>query len=142
MPRRRIGQRLDGVGTAALLALAVVLPTAAGYAVVGMRRVMGWRAARRPALPAASLDRLGADLRRLHAQLDAVEFAPAVPAKRLRRDALRAAYLDALTTACSCLGVAPPAPSGAGRVSQAEIYRVESDLRGRGLDVRQAGAGP
>jgi hypothetical protein len=130
------------VGTAGLLALAIVLPTAAGYAVVAVRRALGWRAARQPALPAASLERLGADLRRLHAQLDATEFAPAMPAKRLRRDAVRAAYVDALTTACRRVGVAPPAASAVGRVSQAEIYRVESDLRGRGLDVREAGAGP
>jgi hypothetical protein len=62
-----------------------------------------------------------------------------LPAKNLRLRALRAAYVDALTDACQRLEVSPPA--GASRahpekVRQSEIYRVEAELRQRGLDVR------
>jgi len=58
-----------------------------------------------------------------------------LPAKNLRLRAIRAAYLDTLTSACQRLGVTPP-PRG-GRVRQADIYRVEAALRQRGLDVRE-----
>jgi hypothetical protein len=47
--------------------------------------------------------------------------------------AVRAAYLDLLGAACQQLQVRPPA----GRpVPRTEIYRVESELRRAGLDVR------
>ena len=123
--------------TALQLALAFVLPTAAGYAVVAVRRLLRLRRERgRPAARDQPIERVGADLRRLRATLDEVELAVGLPAKRLRRDAVRAAYVDALTTACQQLDVPPPEPGRAGRVAQSEIYRVEHALRGRGLDVR------
>src|SRR5450756_2569890 len=56
-----------------------------------------WRQARRAA----------ADLRRLHAELDATETRDGLMAKQHRVRALRAAYQDALSTACERLGVAP-----------------------------------
>ena len=121
--------------TPALLVLAIALPTAVGYAVVGVRNLLRWRDRRRPPSPQQSLDKLRADLHRLHDQLDAVEVAD-VPAKYLRSEAVRAAYVDVLTTACRRVGVPPPVASASGRVRQAEIYRVESELRGHGLDVR------
>ena len=59
-------------------------------------------------------------------------------AKNLRLKALRGAYVDALTTACERLEVAPPA--GGDRAPLPEIYRVEAALRQRGLDVRETAA--
>ena len=52
--------------------------------------------------------------------------------------ALRGAYVDALTTACTRLEVTPP--SGGERAPLTEIYRVEAALRQRGLDVRETAA--
>jgi hypothetical protein len=126
------------VETPALLLIAIALPTAVGYAVVAVRRGLRWRDAHRAPRAEDPLGRLYADLRRLHDQLDAVELAPNVPAKHLRRDAVRAAYLDALAAASRRVGVAPPAAQPSGRVPQAEIYRVEAELRRHGLDVRGA----
>lgn len=127
------------------LAMAILLPTAAGYSLVAVRavaRAIGrWRYAHRPELVDVPIERLGADLRRLHDQLDATENASDLPAKQLRTSALRAAYVDALDAACRELDVAPAAPAPAGRVARTEIYRVEAALRARGLDVRGAGPG-
>lgn len=118
------------------LAVAILLPTAAGYAVLLAHRAWAAREARRPPLAGPSIERLGADLRRLHALLDATENAPPAPAKNLRCQATRAAYLDALAAACRQLQIAPPAGHP---VPRAEIYRVEADLRSHGLDVRPVG---
>jgi hypothetical protein len=128
------------VATFGLLMLAILLPTAAGYSVVAARRITRWRAETRPPLPGHSLARLSADLHRLHTQLDEAELAPAIPAKRIRRDAVRAAYLDVLGDAATQVHVMPPRRV-AGKVSQAEIYRVESDLRAHGIDVRTGALG-
>lgn len=119
------------------LAVAILLPTAVGYSVVAVRRMVRWHAGRRPAAPDPTLDRLGADLRRLRVQLEDAEAAYATPAKRLRCDALRAAYVDTLEKACAQLSVVPPAGANPARVRVEEIYRVEADLRSRGLDVRE-----
>lgn len=121
--------------TVILLVVAVLLPTAAGFTFVGARRLHAAYTARRPPLPATQpIERISADLRRLHDLLDATENAPSdIPAKNHRCRATRAAYLDALTAACTQLQVRGPE----GRpVSRAEIYRVEADLRRLGLDVR------
>lgn len=116
------------------LAIAVALPTAAGYAILGAIR--GFRrlaeARRRPA-PAEPIDRLAASLRRLRAELELTEARPGGTAKGHRLRALRGAYLDALTDACRRLDVTPPA----GQPRQADIYRVEAALRQHGLDVRE-----
>jgi hypothetical protein len=118
------------------LVVAILLPTGVGYGWVAARRLQAWRAAQRPSVPAAQpIERICADLRRLHDLLDVTENAPALPAKNLRCQATRAAYVDALSAACRQLQVAPPT----GRpVPRAEIYRVEADLRRLGLDVRPA----
>jgi hypothetical protein len=119
------------------LVVAVLLPTGMGYAVVLGRRIYRRLAERRcTSVAGHPIERIGADLRRLHALLDATENAPDLPGKNLRCQATRAAYVDALTTACRKLGVPPPAGCP---VPRAEIYRVESDLRRVGLDVRPAG---
>jgi hypothetical protein len=118
------------------LIVAILLPTAAGFALLGGFRVLRWAAERRYRAPAPEpVDQLAADLRRLRAQLEATETRTDLPAKELRLRAVRSAYLDALTTACHRLEVPPP-PSG-DRVRQAEIYGAEEALRQRGLEVRQ-----
>ena len=131
----RTGGDTGPVGTLGLLVVAVLLPTTLGYGLVGARRLRRAYDASRPPLPAVpSVERMRADLRRLHDLLDDTENAPTDhPAKYARCRAARAAYLDALRDACGHLGLAPPA----GRpVPQGEIYRVETELRSRGFDVR------
>jgi hypothetical protein len=114
----------------------ILLPTAIGFGVLGTARVLRWAAERRTRVPAVEpIERIGANLRRLRAQLEATETATDLPVKSVRVRALRGAYLDTLTVACQRLGVTPP-PRG-GRVPQAEIYRLEAALRQRGLDVRE-----
>jgi hypothetical protein len=118
-----------------LLALVVMIPTAAGYAVIGI-----WRGSRKLAEtrhqvpPAESMERLETRLRRLRAQLEATEIASGLPAKNIRVRALRGAYTDVLAEACSRLEISPPARDQ--HVRQADIYRVEAALRQHGLDVR------
>ncbi|MGH3393736.1 MAG: hypothetical protein ACRDPO_03510 [Streptosporangiaceae bacterium] len=123
----------------ALLVLALLLPTAAGYALVASVRVSRRMAEsrRRPA-PVEPADRLAANLRRLRAELEATEFRPAVQAKSHHVRVLRGAYLDALREACARLGVSPP--PGGDRARQADIYQAEAALRERGLDVRATAA--
>lgn len=119
-----------------LLCLACLLPTAAMFALIWAAKGIRWLAERRYRMPEPEpIERLGADLRRLRAELEAVETRVDMPAKGLRLRALRGAYLDTLATACQRLDVSPP-PSGE-RVPQAEIYRVEAALRQRGLEVRE-----
>jgi hypothetical protein len=122
-------------GTFAYLALAVLMPTAAGYLVVALRRLRARLAARRPAAPTdRPIERISADLRRLHDLLDATENASRLTAKNLRCQATRAAYVDALSAACRQLQVDPPAGQP---VPRTEIYRVEAELRRAGVDVRR-----
>jgi hypothetical protein len=114
----------------------ILLPTALGCALLGIPRVVRWVAERRTRAPAVEpIERIGANLRRLRAQLEATETRTDLTVKSVRVRALRGAYLDTLTAACQRLGVEPP--PGGDRVSQAEIYRVEAALRQRGLDVRE-----
>lgn len=121
------------------LIVAILLPTVAGFTLLGAFRALRWAGERRsrPSAP-VPVSRLGADLRRLRAQLEETETRSDLPAKELRLRALRSAYLDTLTAACERLEVSPP-PAGS-RVPQAEVYRLEAELRQRGLDVRQAAA--
>jgi hypothetical protein len=125
------------------LVIVVLIPTAAGYALIAGFRGLRWSADRwyawryRQAPPAEPIERLEANLQRLRAELEATETRSGVTAKNLRVTALRGAYLDALTTACQRLDV--PSPSGA-RAPLAEIYRIEAALRQRGLDVREPAA--
>jgi hypothetical protein len=117
-----------------------MLPTAVGGAVIGAARLSRWiierrRAAASGRVPAEPIERLGARLRRLRAQLESLETATGVPAKALRLQALRAAFCEELGSACARLGVSPL--TGGGRAPRAEIYRAEAALRQRGLDVRE-----
>jgi len=131
--------RLDNVSSVALLVFVCFLPTAAVFAVIGI-----WRAGRRlaearyKAPPAQPIEGLRADLRRLRAELEDTENRSGLTAKHHRVQALRGAYVDALSAACQRLEVSPP--PGGDRATLAEIYRVEAALRQRGLDVRETAA--
>jgi hypothetical protein len=128
----------EHVGTALELVAAILLPTALGCLVLGTARAFRWLTERRRArsVPLEPVEQLGADLRRLHAQLEATENQPPTPGKAVRVRAIRAAYVDAVCAACQRLEITAPAP-GHEHVPLAEIYRLEADLRLRGLDVRQ-----
>ncbi len=116
--------------------LALVLMPVAGYALIGAWRGAQWLSeSRRKAPPPKPIDRLEADLRRLRTELEDTETRAGLTAKHHRVQAVRGAYLDALAAACQRLEVPPPAAGD--RASQAEIYRVEAELRQRGLDVRE-----
>jgi hypothetical protein len=121
------------------LAIVLLLPTAAGYAILaavrGYRRLEESR--RRPA-PAEPIERVGARLRRLRAELEATESRSGLMAKNHRVKAVRGAYLDTLAAACLRLEVSPP--PGGDRARLADIYRAEAALRERGLDVRETAA--
>jgi len=120
--------------------LIFALPTAAGFAILGAVRAARWlgearRRARFQALPPEPIERLQADLRRLRAELEDTENRSGLTAKHHRVQALRGAYVDALSAACRRLDLSPP--QGGDRAPQAEIYRVEAALRRGGLEVRQ-----
>jgi hypothetical protein len=119
--------------------LLFALPTAVGFALIGAWRAARWLAearyrARFQALPPEPIERLEADLRRLRSELEDTETRSGLTAKHHRVQALRGAYLDALSAACRRLDISPP--RGGDRASQAEIYRVEAALRHGGLEVR------
>lgn len=121
------------------MVVAILLPTAAVYAVIGAVRGCGWLAEqrRRPA-PPEPVERIAVRLRRLRAELESTENRPAFTAKNHRVKVLRGAYLDELSAACLRLGVRP-APGGH-MARLADIYQAESELRQRGLDVREKAA--
>ena len=111
-----------------------------GFALIGAWRAACWLAevrykARYKALPPEPVERLKADLRRLRSELEDTETRSGLTAKHHRVQAVRGAYVDALSAACRRLDISPP--RGGDRAPQAEIYRVEAALRQRGLDVRQ-----
>ena len=119
--------------------LLFALPTAVGFALIGAWRAARWLAearyrARFQALPPEPIERLQADLRRLRSELEDTETRSGLTAKHHRVQAVRGAYLDALSAACLRLDISPP--RGGDRASQAEIYRVEAALRHGGLEVR------
>ena len=125
----------------------VLLPTALGYGIVAsaraFRRAGEWRRSRIRVPEPEPIERLAGNLRRLRAELEAMETRTGIPNKHVRVGALRGAYLDALGTACRRLEVTPPAVRGSPlspRADQAEVYRVEAALRQRGLDVREPAA--
>jgi hypothetical protein len=121
-------------------AVAIALPVAAVYALIGGGRLIKWLSEQqsRPSAP-EPIERVRANLVRLRAQLEAMETASDQPAKNLRMRALRMAYVDALVGACERLDVSPPADARAHpeNVRQSDIYRMEAALRERGLDVRE-----
>jgi len=124
-------------------AVAVALPIAAVYAMIGGGRLLQWLTDQpsRPDSP-EPIEQLRANLVRLRAQLEDMETRSDQPAKNLRVRALRAAYVDRLLDACQRLGVSPPAGVGARpeSVRQSDIYRMEAALLERGLNVREPAA--
>jgi hypothetical protein len=124
--------------------IVLLLPTAVGGAIIwGLRGARWsserWHARRYRLEPRGEpIERLGASLRRLRAELDATEIRSDLPAKNVRLRAVRGAYVDVLSAACERLEVSPP--PGGERAPWAEIYRAEAALRQRGLDVRQPAA--
>ena len=129
------------MGRVMLWVFALLLPSLIGGGV--LMSVRGWRRADRVArqrratrTPGEPVEQMVGRLRRLRAELEAMENQPGGTAKRHHILAVRGAYLDVLTSACQRSGVSPPA--GGDRARQAEIYRVEAALRQHGLDVREA----
>src|SRR5262249_2189850 len=115
-----------------------MIPTAVGYGLIFSLRGVHWAVERWPRSRSPELEpieRLTATLRRLRSGRESRETRTGLPNKPVRLRALRGAYLDVLGTACQRLGVPPPRFTGAQRFDQADIYRVEAELRQRGLDV-------
>lgn len=118
-----------------LFALAVLLPTVAGYAaVLGVRAWKRVSESRRQPPPPEPIGRLTSRLRRLRSELESTENTPRGPARQHKLRAIRGAYLDVLATACDRVGVPPP--PGGDRARQADIYRAEAALRQRGIEVQ------
>jgi len=121
-------------------ALAIALPVAAVYSVIGGGRLLKWISERQAQahLP-EPIQQVSADLVRLRAELESTETRTDLPAKNLRLRALRAAYVDALYEACRRLDVSLPAglQPGQENLRQSDIYRIEAALREHGIDVRE-----
>jgi hypothetical protein len=121
-------------------ALAIALPVAAVYSVIGGGRLLKWISEHRAQVHLPEpIQQVSADLVRLRAELEATETRSDLPAKNLRLRALRAAYVDTLGEACRRTDVSPPAgfllrPENA---RQSDIYRIEAALLERGIDVRE-----
>lgn len=126
---------------AAVLILMLALPLIVRIASMLIRREWEQIVEQRrpPGACTVPIERVAADLRRLHAQLEARENQPGVTGKGMKMGALRVAYVEVLATACRQLDVRPPQQQGSTQTPLAEIYRVEAALRERGLDVRQPG---
>jgi hypothetical protein len=126
------------------IVLILLTPTLAGIALlaaiglwgdsVRRIRVRRWKA--RAAIP--PLERIASDLRRLHSDVIRLEDSPdATPGRSMRLRAVRAAYCDSLLIACRALEV-PVEQRDLSRAPASEIFRLESALRDRGLDVYPA----
>ena len=97
------------------LLVATTLPIAAIYSLIGGGRLVRWLSEQRSRpQPPEPVERMRADLSRLRSDLEAMETRSDLPAKNLRLRALKAAYVDALGTACQRLDVSPPPGARAG----------------------------
>lgn len=125
------------VGNLVLLAIAVIAPTLLFWVLLRVPKVFdaggAWLRRRRGPAPAhPPIERLAADLRRVHRAL--AEFPPGTPA--VRRRATRDAYDALLTQACTALDVPhqlDELPEGVDR--EVERLRVEEALRTAGVSV-------
>jgi hypothetical protein len=130
-----------GVLKVAGIVLILLTPTLAGAALIGMvrlsRETTRRSRIRRSGATAGTppLEQVAADLRRLHREVVRLEDAPDTsPGRHVRLRAVRSAYGDSLLVACRALEV-PVASADISRLPAAEIYRLESALRDRGLQV-------
>jgi hypothetical protein len=123
-------------------ALAIALPIAAVYSVIGGGRLLKWISEQQTRDPVPEpIQQVRANLVRLRAELEATETRSDLVAKNLRLRALRAAYADALQDACKRLDVSPPGTRVRPEdLRQSDIYRIEALLRERGLEVRETAA--
>jgi hypothetical protein len=121
--------------------LILLTPTLAGLALLGaiglwgdsVQRIRVRRRGTTAGIP--PLERVAADLRRLHLDVIRLEDAPdSTPGRNVRLKAVRSAYRDSLLIACRALEV-PVNPGDLSRTPMTEIYRLEAALRDRGLDV-------
>jgi hypothetical protein len=125
---------MDAMVRFGLLALAVLLPTLTGYAIlIAVRACRRAAESRRRPPPPEPVERLVTRLRKLRLELEAIENTPRATARRHHLRAIRGAYLDVLRMACERFDVSPP--QGSYHARQADIYRAEAALRDRGLDV-------
>lgn len=96
------------------------------------------RAARRPPSPGPSLERVVADVRRLHREVRAGRAS-----SRVRQVALLAAYDDALLTLCAVVGVSDPPLAGAAERDRAFarlLTEAALEQAGVSLDPPSGGA--
>lgn len=116
----------------------LALPYVLSAVIAVVRRQYERRAERRRPVAAATapIEKVTADLRRLRAQLEDRENRPGLTGKGMRMGAVRTAYVQVLGVACHQLEVPPPRSDSHWHTPLAEIYRVEAQLRERGLDVR------
>jgi hypothetical protein len=124
-------------------ALAIALPIAAVYAVIGGGRLLNWISEQRVPAPAPEpIQRVRANLVRLRAELESTEARNDLVGKNMRVRAVRAAYVDALRDACWRLDIAPVFGTQVRpeNIRQSDIYRLETALRERGIDVRETAA--
>jgi hypothetical protein len=125
-------------------ALAIALPIAAVYSVIGGGRVLKWISEHQTgeAPPLQPIERVRANLVRLRTEVEATENRSDLVAKNMRLRAVRAAYVDALYDACWRLDIAPLASTRTRpeNLRQSDVYRLETALRERGLDVRETAA--
>ncbi len=124
------------------IVLILLIPTLVGMGLIGLLRLSRYLA-RRHRIHRPGSGRRWCRWRTWPLSCDAstvsssrLEDAPdGTPGRGLRVRATRAAYGDSLLAACRSLDV-PDAPTDPSRLTTAEIYRLESALRDRGLDVR------
>jgi hypothetical protein len=123
------------------IVLILLTPTLAGLALLGaiglwgdsVRRIRIRRWGSTAAIP--PLERVADDLRRLRSDVIRLENSPdATPGRSVRLTAVRSAYGDCLLIACRALEV-PVNHSDLSRAPAAETYRLEAELRERGLEV-------
>jgi hypothetical protein len=130
---------LVAVMLAPTLTVAAILGSLSAARWLARRRRMRISAARGPSV--RPLERIAADVRRLHAAVesDRLSCDPAVPV--VRRRATRLAYEDCLDEACQALGVEHRLPELTGRAREVELLRVEAALTAAGLAPHARPAG-
>jgi hypothetical protein len=138
---RRTGAHTDGVLLAIVLLVMLSLPFLVRLVSWFVRGQWEQIEARRSTgrTSGHSIERVADDLRRLRRQWELRENRPGNVGKGMKMGAVRRAYVEVLGTACRQLDVRPPQQIGELQTPLAEIYRVESELRARGLDVRTDG---